>query len=399
MSCAAVSSGSQFLTMTLAHIDCQAERMGSYGYGALANPGSVISVTLTGLLTMFVAIWGFRLMLGYPVHARDAVGTVIRAGIVLTLATSWPAWRVVGYDVIMNGPTEIARAVAIGADVPGSENDLTQQLQKVDDGLVALTALGTGRLPGSDLRDIFRGVALQDETGFSWGRLLFLFGAIAPYAIVRLGAGILLSLAPLFVAFFLFRGTSGLFQGWIRGLAFSAIGSLVLSLILGVNLAILEPWIADAIARRTAGEFAPSAAIEMAALSLVFVAITIGALFLIARVTFLPYFSALLTGSDNSRRETTTRAVWAVPETFNRSPDPPDRAHDIASSVAKSIWREETEALAITAAGPGRVAARNGPDTARTSTHPLSGEETLGSSYRRNFRRPTASSEQRDRRT
>jgi type IV secretion system protein VirB6 len=396
MFCTAVSSGAEFLSATLAHIDCQAELIGSYGYGALADPGSPISAALTGLLTIFVAILGLRLALGYPFRARDTVGIVVRVGIVLTLVTSWPAWRVIGYDVVMNGPAEIVRTVAIGAGIQGSSYDLRERLQKADDGLVAMTAYGTGRLPGSDLRDDFRGIALQDETGFGWGRLLFLAGTIASYAIVRLGAGILLSLAPLFAVFLLFSGSASFFHGWIRGLAFAALGSVAISLVQSVNLTILEPWIADAILRRAAGEFAPAASTEMAALSLVFVAITIGALFLIARVTFFTHLNARFAVSEILRRETASGRAPPVPEASRAVIDLPDRAHDIAASVAKSIHREKLEILTDRESRLISVAASGSPSTAQLSTYSPPGGEPLGSSYRRNFRRSTASREQRD---
>jgi type IV secretion system protein VirB6 len=399
MSCVAVTSGSNFLSATLAHIDCQAELIGSYGYGALADPGSPAVVALAGLLTIFVAILGIRLSLGYPFQVRDAVGTIVRVGIVLTLATSWPAWRIIGYDVVMNGPAEIAQRVAIGAGLPGSSNDLRKRLQDADDGLVAMTAFGTGRLPGDDLRDVFRGVALRDETGFGWGRLFFLFGTVAPYAIVRLVAGVLLSLAPLFGIFFLFSGSSSLFHGWIRGLAFAALGSLTISLVQGVNLALLEPWIAEVISRRTAGEFVPAASTEMAALSLVYVAITAGALFLIARVTFFARLSVRFAASRIAPREAGYGRSSTASEASRALIDLPDRAHAIAAAVGKSLRREELESSTDRGSVPMNPTASGGTGASPMPVHSRPGGETLGSSYRRNFRRSTVSGGQRDRTT
>lgn len=397
MSCAAVISGVGFLSATLAQIDCQAETLGSYGYGALADPGSPISIALGGLLTICVALLGIRVALGYSFKTRDAIGAVLRIGIVLTLATSWPAWRIVGYDLIMNGPTEVAQAVARGAGIPASGNDLSNRLQRADDGLVIMTANGTGRLPGSDLRDAFRGIALQDEAGFGWGRLLFLVGTIAPYTVVRLGAGILLALAPLFGAFLLFGVSSSLFQGWVRGLGFTALGSLGISLVQGVSLAIFEPWLADAIVRRGTGEFIPAAATEMAALSLVYAIVTIGVVILIARVTFFPGISLRSTIGDIFTRETVFRPFDASSPTDPVQIDRPGRAHDIAASVAKSARREERQVLAQGGDAPIGTMALGGSAPPFMSVSTRQRGETLGSSYRRTFSRSTASHEQRDR--
>ena len=114
MACPAVTTGPQFLVTALAHLDCQAQTLGSFGFQALAQPGSVASVVLTGLLTLFIAIYGIRLLFGPGDEPRDLVNAVLKVGIVLTLAVSWPAWRVVAYDTVLYGPSEVAGDPARG---------------------------------------------------------------------------------------------------------------------------------------------------------------------------------------------------------------------------------------------------------------------------------------------
>ena len=91
MACPALETGGRFLSGLFLHIDCQARNIGSFGYGALAEPGSTASVVLTALLTIFVALYGYRLLLGPTPETRNLVSDVIRVGLVLTLAASWPA--------------------------------------------------------------------------------------------------------------------------------------------------------------------------------------------------------------------------------------------------------------------------------------------------------------------
>ena len=95
MACAPVQSGQRFVVQMIGHIDCQAQAIGAYGYGALSDPSSSIAIAFTGMMTLFVALFGLRLMLGQMQSGRDLVGDMLRIGIVLTLATSWPAWRVI----------------------------------------------------------------------------------------------------------------------------------------------------------------------------------------------------------------------------------------------------------------------------------------------------------------
>ena len=158
MSCPQIITGEEFLTRTIAHIDCQAEIIGSYGYLALGQPGSLASMMVTSLLTLFVAFFGIRLMLGWQPSGRDIVGDVLKIGIVLTLAFSWPAFRTVIYDVTLKGPTEIAGAIQTSSQAGGSA-DLVDRLQRADDSIVQLIEAGTGRQTGQFIN--------PDDPGFS----------------------------------------------------------------------------------------------------------------------------------------------------------------------------------------------------------------------------------------
>jgi type IV secretion system protein VirB6 len=190
MACPDVLTGQRFVAQSLAHIDCQAQAIGAYGYGALIDPNSTVALALTALFTVFVAIFGLRLMSGEQISGRDLVGDALRVAIVLTLATSWPAWRTLGYDLVMKGPAEIAGIVGSASDLPGSRGDMAARLQAADDGIVLLTVYGTGRNTGGTNRsdtigDSFRGVAIADQEGLASGRTAFLTGLLGPTAIVR----------------------------------------------------------------------------------------------------------------------------------------------------------------------------------------------------------------------
>src|SRR5690606_30564527 len=92
MACPSVITGSEFLVRTLAHLDCQAQTLGSFGFQSLAASGSIAGVILSALLALFIALYAIRLLFGPGDEPRDLVGAVLKVGIVLTLAVSWPAW-------------------------------------------------------------------------------------------------------------------------------------------------------------------------------------------------------------------------------------------------------------------------------------------------------------------
>ena len=399
MACEQVNTGQRFVVEMLGHIDCQAQAIGAYGYGALSDPNSALAMAFTGLLTIFVAIFGLRLIAGEPMGGRDVVGDVLRVAIVATLATSWPAWRTLGYDVVMKGPGELASAIAGAADLPGGGGDLAARLQAADDGIVLLTVYGTGRNTGGTNRsdtigDSFRGIALADQEGLANGRIAFLAGVIGPLALVRLGAGLLLALAPVMAGLLLFAGTRDLFFGWLRGLGALAFGALALSMTIGVELAVLEPWLRDALALRDAQVLTPSAPTELTAITYAFALVSFALLALLAKIFFfggfgLPRFAAM---SRTTHREVALGRGEAGTVPVG---DAPSRAFVVAEAVAQTLRREErssertrTIAGATLARAEGRAGVGAEPQAALGSTY-------RGSEARR-YRRSSASGERRD---
>lgn len=402
MACAPIHTGAQFLSATLDHIDCQARALGAYGYGALADPGSPTSIALTGLLTIFIALFGVRLLIGHAVRGKDLVGEILRVGIVLTIATSWPAWRTVAYDLVLNGPADIASSAGVASGLPGSRRDMAGRLQNADEGIVAMTAFGSGRLTGdvvggTDAGDAARGIALGDQFAFGIGRTLFLGSVIGSTAIVRLGAGVLLAIAPLMAGLLLFSGTSSIFTGWLRGLAFCAIGNIALLLTQGIQLALLYPWIGDVLQQRASHIFTPSAPTELLVLMLGFAIATAGLLALAAKLVFFGpgvRLSAMIGGPLMPQAETPRslmRSAGAIENTFERGSS---RALIISEAVSQRMIREDskdarrTPSLLAPSAAPAPAAVRYEAQ--------MEPGASLGSSFRRNHRRASGAAEKRD---
>ena len=407
MACAPVQSGQRFVAQMIGHIDCQAQAIGSYGYGALADPSSPIALALTGMLTLFVALFGLRLMMGQLQTGRDVIGDVLRIGIVLTLATSWPAWRTLGYDVVIDGPSQLAASISEASDLPGGRNDLVGRLQAADDNIVILTIYGTGRNTGGTDRsdqigDSFRGIALADQEGLANGRLFFLAGIFGPLAIVKLAAGLLLALAPLMAGLLLFMGTRDLFFGWLRALGALALGAFALYVVFGVQLTVLEPWLRDAIALRDARVLTPSVPTELSVITLAFSIASFGILFILGKIFFFGGFgvprimgSALPASRSEYNAQPNSTAIPA--ERLAAS-----RAVLVADAVAQSLRREERSTQR---SEPGRVADRNLRSQAGQATFATASQGTspapLGNSFRtpatmRNQRRTSAAGERRD---
>ncbi len=393
MACQQVVTGNEFLVRTLAHLDCQAQTIGSFGFQSLAESGSVASLVVSALLALFIALYAMRMLFGAGDEPRDLMSAVLKVGIVLTLAVSWPAWRVVAYDTVLYGPAEIAAAV-MPSTLPDPRAEFAERLQALDTGFAALTQAGSGRDTGQVLVNApgsnFASVALQDETGFGSARTLFLASTIGALATLRIAGGLLLALAPLFAGLLLFDLTRGVFVGWVRGLALVALGSLGVTVLLSVQLAVTEPWLVDVLQRRSLGYATPTAPTEMLALTLAFAIATAGLLFLFGKVTFQQVMAAgrPMLAKIGAEREAVLSARDA------RASQAPlavhSRAVAISESVEASVRRESTSierALSVgllTAPGAAASASRVSPT------------EPLGSGYRRTARRDASSQRRRD---
>ncbi|WP_428334173.1 type IV secretion system protein [Novosphingobium sp.] len=393
------------MATSLAHLDCQGQSIGAYGYGALADPSSSVFLALTGLLTIFIALFGIRLILGHPMAARDVIGDVIKIGIVLTLATSWPAWRVVGYNLVLNGPQEMARSIGLAAGLPGADGTLVARLQNADDGLVAITMYGTGRLTGgvvggSDLGDSFHGIAMVDQTGYGWGRIVFLTGIIAPFAITRLGAGLLLAVAPLMAGLLLFGATMGVFVGWLRGLAFVALASLALAVVAGVEIALIDPWIADVLAQRGANTFTPSAPTELTVLAMAFATVNLGILALIGRIAFQPHWvaSILVPATADAPRQSLSqkRAITNEVPGADQTREIHSRAQTVADAMANTLRRESAGGLLAQHRAGGDIDPSRASPRISGRAADIERQESLGNSFRRARTRGSRARDKRD---
>lgn len=400
--CPTVSAGDAFLSTLLQQIDCQGQLIGSAGYQALADPGSPLSIMLTALLTIFIALFGLRMILGETPTVQDGVLSVVKIGVVLLIATSWPAYRTVVYDVIVKGPAELSAMIAGPSRLPGGSRDLVEHLQVSDNAIARLTTLGSGRndltsitATGADGRtDVKERGPIADDFAFGSARVLFLTSVVAAFAVVRLGAGLLLALAPLFAGLLLFDIGRGLFIGWARALAFTMLSSVAATVVLAVELSLLEPWLTEVLSLRNARVVTPEAPIELLVMCGAFALALVGALGLMLRLAFMVDIRAL---APALLKEASAAAPASVPhpQTSASRPDPLTRASSVAGAVAAAQRREAAGRMGIGAGAAGRSGLVVTTGQGRGS----SGGYSLLSSTRRTRPRKSLASGHRDRKS
>lgn len=351
-----------FISGTLDYIDCQAQTIGEAGYQALASPLSSFSPLLTLALTIFIAITGYRLLIGDTLRGREIILSAIKVGMVLLLATSWPAFRIIAYDLVLRSPANLSQTIGVPADIPGATGGLSERLQNVDNAMAELAVRGTG---GPDNRltqaaqtrwityDPIRSLAVLEQS-----RTIYASSSIAAFSSVRLVAGILLALGPLFALFLLFDGTRGLFEGWVRGLIGAIIAGTATAIILGVELALLEPLLAQTLQYRRAGIGTPMASGQMLATTIVFSLILLAALLASIKIAQGFRFPASILEAPLRWAES-FQMPQNIETTFNApSPTPIEersRAQTIAEAAANIQRRENTRSQGYQAGNMTRV--------------------------------------------
>lgn len=400
MACRPLSYGDGFVRGMLDFVDCQARTIGAEGYQALAAPGSTLSLALTGLLTLFVAFYGYRMLFGQAPAMRDGVLALAKIGVVLALATSWPAYRALVYDVALLGPAQLASDVGEPASLPAMGGGLVARLQGVDTGLIALAErdqllaqpnLAAAQPAAADAPK----PSEFDPWALGGARILFLTGAIGALAAVRLVSGLLLALGPFFIAFLLFDATRGLFEGWVRALAGAALGAVAVTILLAAELALLEPWLSGLLARQAAGLPIAGAHVELLVVSLVFGLALLAALGAAVRIAAGFRLPGAWRGAP-AQLIATLRGEAQPLRPAVAGPQVPAEQRSRAAAVAEAVAAAQRRELVAAVAGG---APRSGPQsTARDAEAPA--PVPLGQSHsRRTRQRGSGSAGRRDRRT
>ncbi len=398
-------SGSGFVSTALAHFDCQAQSIGEAGYRAMAMPNSAAFLILTALLTLYIAILGFRMLGGQQLSMNDFTVAAIKIGIVLTLATSWSTYRIFAYDIVLHGADEITATIGPASGIANANmmTGIAERSQSVDNAISNLIALGTGRndLINQSRKDVRSRMApplLNDDLALGLGRTVFVTSLLASNGFLRLFGGLILALAPLFSGLLLFDATRGLFWGWVRSLIAVWSGSIAVSIIFGVELTILEPWLSRLLELRATHQLVLEAPFELLTLALTFTFILLGSLL---AILWLCYSSGMvhwvkhqLTNASSAHFDTSAQRPNIA--LGNENEPMPSRAFMIARSLSASQQQHTANRIPHNLMHNPDAQNQNSQNSYPVDTIPslntLNNHAPLGASYRRTARRTPASS-------
>lgn len=359
----------------IATVDCQTRAYAEGGYLALTAGSSVFQAALTVLLTIYVALIGYRMLFAQgDTRLSDAPGIALRIGLILALVTSWSTFQTLVFDMADRAPIEIA---GIASAPILNQNDSPLAARPVE-GLQAayeeltLTAAAYGRVAGPDAKSYSSPQAAAAEAvGLATG-VLFLSSA-GVISAAKLTIGVLTAVGPLFIILALVQATRGLFVGWVRALIAAALTTLVTWLLVVLMLSVLDPWLATLEEQRRGQTMDPQTAISAAALVFVFgagqAALILGAI-VMAMSFRLP---GLIPGRVAEGRTSTAATLRADAPSGLPQPSRAERlAYELQRDFAQADTRSRAAVLAATASGPGRQVSVTLEDRPR-----------LGDTYRR----------------
>ena len=254
-------------------VNCYVETSVAGSYGALMGPGGGLKASLTAALVIYVAVMGYRFMLGRSrLSMGDLVPRMVLIGAILALTTSWVTYQTLVYDVLTDGPEELTQMVTRG-QVPN--RSVAERVDSVNKQLTDVANdWGKGPLgivasigPQSGIADAANAARAKAEAGgmsaipaaaavpmtassnpfssapayLSWSAMLLTLTAAGSIAITKALLGLLLAIGPAFALFALFDNTRGLAVGWARAALFLAFVPLLATLTSVAMLAMLEP--------------------------------------------------------------------------------------------------------------------------------------------------------------
>lgn len=180
----------------------------SYLNNTVGDVIAYISPIFTSMLIIWIAIWGYMLMLGKSSEPlQEGLFRIIRIGFIMTLGLSTATYMDVVVDFLANGPTEIA-GVVTGSPAESPAAILDNLLLKVFS-------------IGNDTWD--KAGVMNGNFGFYLvGLLVMIAGTLLTFGITILLLGgkicltIALALGPIFIVFLLFNATQRFFENWLQ---------------------------------------------------------------------------------------------------------------------------------------------------------------------------------------
>ena len=232
--CALTQQDAGVIRELLTTTRCNVGAFSEAGYRALTGPDSIFPIAITALLTIYVAVLGYRLLLGHGAPQLSEIPVIgIKIGTVLALTLNWTVFQTLVLDIAQHAPTEIAGAIV------GPQYSPIDRLQTAYDQIRADEAAFVKLAQADTQGPNANAIEAANELSYASNALLVATGGLLAFATVL--TGVLALVGPIFLTLFLFETAGGLFAGWVRALAAAAFVPMLCWITTIILLAAIEP--------------------------------------------------------------------------------------------------------------------------------------------------------------
>jgi type IV secretion system protein VirB6 len=243
-SCALVSSDLGVIRELLTVTRCNVGVFSEGAFRALTGPHSIFPLAVTMLLTIYVAVLGYRLLMGLGAPSLSEIPLIgLKIGTVLALTLNWTVFQTLVLDLSARAPTELASAIVGPQFAPLERLQTAYDQMRADQ--VAFTKLAqtdanSSTADGSNTNATNTNAAqAAGELSYATNALLAATGGLLAFATVV--TGVLAMVGPIFLTLFLFESAGGLFAGWVRAIGAAALVPMLCWITTIILLATIEP--------------------------------------------------------------------------------------------------------------------------------------------------------------
>jgi type IV secretion system protein VirB6 len=237
-------------------VDCHIRVLVHESYRELVGPGTTFAAVFTGLLTIYIALVGYQLLLGRGgLRVLDLPVAALKIGLILAFVTSWAAYQTLFFNVLFDGPREITRALLapMASGDSGFNGDLYGGLENAYADLSAAAGVYGGQAPSS--ANILQGGPMLGS-GLLWlAALTMLLSTIGAILASKIVLAFLLAVGPIFIGLCLFDTTRGFFDGWLKTTIAFALAPLAAHVFGAAMLMMLQPFLGALMENAEAGVF------------------------------------------------------------------------------------------------------------------------------------------------
>ena len=280
--CIPAASDGGLTAPLLDQVDCQVAHYVEATYASLLGPFGFLEPLLTGALTIYIAVYGYQLILGRGGLSLSGLAPkILLIGFVLAFAGRWGAYEAVFLNIFYGGADEIAKLMLGGAAQGGAFARLDGVLQEIIR-LAGEWNQGAIQQPGAfqtppppQMQDLQQAQPnLPPSAGvvnLLWvSALLLALSTVGVLIIAKILLGLLLAVGPILVVTALFSATRGLFEGWLKTLAQNAfVAAFAIVLTAGV-IHLVEPMVANIGEAKAYGDLSPQPVFVLAVTAVVF---------------------------------------------------------------------------------------------------------------------------------